>query len=435
MANRIAITNYRAPFVLGVLNGNLWMLSVAFTEPTTVLPVFIRQLTSSSLMVGVFTAIALSGWFLPQIFAANYLETKTKKMPFYNVGVVVRLSSWGLIILFVYLFARTRPGMALYSFLILYGCFVFAGGASGLSFVDVVAKTIPYQRLGSFFGARQFGGGILAVLAGIIVRDILQRTSPEYFPTGYLTLFALSGASLLIGLLCFSLIREPAGQASETRTPLIRFLRQAPDLFRRDGDFRRMVAAVTLNAAATIALPFYILYCRDNLALPTGAIGTYLSVQMLGLVIPNLLWAYLGDRHGSRILLQVAMVTTFLVPALALGIWASGMEPALARNWFALVFFLIGASGSGMNVARMSYLLGIAPEMERTLYAGLTNTLLGVVSLLPIAGGVLVSLASYQAVFGVAAGFSLVALVAACRLREPEAPEVRDRMILPPDRV
>ena len=82
-----------------------------------------------------------------------------------------------------------------------------------------------------------------------------------------------------------------------------------------------------------------------------------------------------------------------------------GLLPAYL---FTSVFVLVGSSNSGRMIGLMTLLLDIAPEEDRASYVGLVNTVLGVVSLLPIISGALIDHIGFDPIFAVATGLLLL---------------------------
>jgi hypothetical protein len=400
----------RLAYFLGVFNGVLFAMGGAFVDPSTVLPAFVSRLTDSAAVVGLIPAIGLGGWYLPQLAAASYVHSWPRKQRLYRVGTVLRASGWFAVIGAVLVLGGRHPGLALGCFMIGYSLSAFSGGLSGIAFLEIVAKTVPPNRLGSFFGHRQFWGGLGGAACGLLVRQILasQRLA---FPTNYALLFAIAVGCFVPAWIAFCSVREPAGPVEEAR-PFLETLRRAPACIHEDATFRRLLWGRMLLGAAGIAFPFYIVYCRRWLQVPEAAVGTYLSAQMIGSMVVVPLWARLNDRSGPRRLLMavaglsltvplIALLTSFLPPGQGVSHWA-----------FAAVFFALGATGGGSFIGFTNYLFAIAPEERRATYMGTLNTCFAFTAFLPMLGGVLVEYASFQALFGLATGFSVVGAAA-----------------------
>jgi len=407
----------------GIANGVLFAIGVAFIDPVTVLPALVSRLTTSEVAVGCVSALGMSGWFLPQLFAANYLQSRPYKRPLYIFAAILRTVGLLSVIPLLYFLAPARPVVALVAFFTAYMCYSLAGGLSGPAFLDIVAKTVPADRLGAFFGHRQFWGGLGAIGSGVLVRVVLASDALA-FPNNYVLLFL--GALIVFGpgWILFGSIHEPPGRVAEDRKPLLRFLRSAPGTVRRHREFRLLLASRLLSGGAGIALPFYIIYARQVLGVPESAIGTYISIQMAGSVMLVPLWTYLNDRRGPRQLLVAVVGLYCTISGIAL--IASLFPQAVTFGRFALmaVFFPLAAIAAGSFMGYTNYLFAIAPEEERTLYIGIQNTLFALTSFSPLLGGVIVAMASFTALFGIATAFSVAGLLATLRLPRNQLGEV-----------
>jgi MFS family permease len=408
---RDAVRTYR----LGIANGIFFALGAAFVDPTTVLPSLVSRLTTSEVLIGGVSTIGMTGWFLPQLLAANYLQARPYKKPLYIFAAVFRFLGLFAVIPVLYFLAPHQPTIALLAFFTAYTCYALAGGTSGPALLDIVAKTIPPIKHGAFFGHRQFWGGLGAIGCGLLVRGILGSDRLD-FPNDYVLLFACGLVFLTPGWIAFASVREPPGRVTDDPKPLLPFLFSAPAAVREHREFRLLLTSRLLNGAVGIALPFYVIYARRVLDIPESTIGTYVSLQMAGSVALVPLWAFLNDRRGPRALL-IAVAALYL-GAVSLAFVTSLLPQFLGFGRLALmgVFFSLAAIAAGGFMGYTNYLFAIAPEEQRTLYIGLQNTLFAVTSLLPLLGGVIVAATSFSVLFGLAAAFGLAGVAAATRL-------------------
>jgi MFS family permease len=110
----------------------------------------------------------------------------------------------------------------------------------------------------------------------------------------------------------------------------------------------------------------------------------------------------------------LAVALPWLMRLTGLAVERYGPLPAYV---FTGVFVLVGSSNSGRMIGLMTLLLDIAPEEERASYVGLVNTVLGVVSLLPILSGALIDRIGFEPTFAVAAGLLLLGYLITLRVR------------------
>jgi len=413
----------RSAYRRRIVNRILFAAGMAFVNPVTVIPTFVARLTDSDLIIGLISGFGMSGWFLPQFFSGTYLRSQPHKRPVYVYTAFLRAFGLLLAVLAVYFLTRYSAAAALLGFALGYAVYALGGGVGGPAFLDIVAKTIPGNRLGAFFGHREFWGGIVAIACGFLVGAILaQRAIP--FPANYSLLFALALASFAPGWLIFATIHEPPGRTAEPQA-LLPFLRTLPALLREHSEFRLLLVSRLFTGSGAIAVPFYIIYCRRVLAVPEAAAGTYLSVQMAGSVMLIPLWAYLNDRRGPRALLITVAILAAAVPLIALAVASYPSGTDFDRIAFGFVFFPLIAIGAGSFMGYHNYLFAIAPEEQRPLYIGVQNTLFAITGFLPLLGGLVVEHASFRALFALAAIIGSLGFIATLRLsdRRPSAGE------------
>lgn len=411
--------NYR----LGVLNGVLFTLGDSLTSAGLVLALLVRQLGGSLALVGLLPAIQSGGYLLPQLFISGYAQALTYKLPLYRRAAMMRLVACFILTVAIFAAAAVPPDVSLWSIVVTYTVFNLGSGTSTLAFQDVVAKTIPVRRRGRFFGARQLFGGLLSfVVAGVLVRWLLSGGGPLPFPANFGALSVLSLLCYVLGMYAFSRIDEPFQAYPGPRRHVFAGLQLAPMLLRGNDRYRWFIISRVITRVGQIAEPFYIIYATEVLRLPSGVAGAYLAVRAMTGALSNVVWGRLSDQRGSRRLVVVSGLLVALTPALALvgpvvalvlGLGTGGFVVAMG-----VVFLVSGAANDGSNIAGNTYLLEVVPEDERSLYMGLANTILGVVTLLPVLGGWVVGVVGYEWTFGLSLLFALLGVVASLRLGE-----------------
>jgi len=408
---------YRRNFAAGLIHGIFFQMSTAFGNINTVLPAFVTLLTPSALAVGLMAAIQQVGEIIPQLFTAYLLEDKPRKKKYLLGVITLRWLSWGVLAWLTYRYGLTQPGLVLIVLISLFGLFSVAGGMGTVIYADIFARAIPANRRGRFTGARQIFGFALAILAGWVVKLILDNEAAFPFPTNYSLIFGLSAASLAVALTGFALIREPVYPVQRQSKSLGALLRQSLILVKINPNFRRFLTSRAILGVAIGLAPFYVVHARQTLEISAGAVGLFLSFQMAGAALSNLLWAFLADRYGNKYVIIGTIASAGLAPALALAL------PNLAPLAYGVVFALLGAMLSGMRIGYNNFVLEMAaPEMRATCVA-LQNTLLAPITLLPLAAGFLIQELSFGLVFGAEAILMGVGLFLSFQLLDPRQNE------------
>jgi MFS family permease len=410
----------RRSFVLGVFNGAAFRFAEALIDPPLVLTWFVSQLTNSNLLIGLVVPAGDAGWFLPQILVSARIQRMERKMPSYTLAAVIRAIVWLLLAATVWLVEA--PRLLLVAFFALYTVARLSSGLGGLSFFDVLAKTVPARRRGSFFAWRQLLGGLLGLGAGWILRMVLNHPTLA-FPRGYAILFLLYFAAVTLGMLAFILIQEPPRATVAEPVTVGEQLRRAGRLLQADRIYRRYMAARLALVLANIALPFYGIYAKSVLGAPGGMVGVYVATRIGAMLLFNLPWGHLSDRRGNQRVMRLVSLGSGATALLALALLGLMRFLQLQGGWLPYValplFFLDGAVRPAQMLVGSNFLLELIPEAERPLYLGLSNTLVGVVVLVSGLGGLVVDVFGLAGLFVVSLGFCLAGYVLATGLPEP----------------
>ena len=400
-------------FWLGVYNGIFVNGSEAFFHSTLVLAPFLAALGAPAAVVGLVPALRIGGWFLPQLFVAHRLAHEPLKMPWYRRMSLVRVTAWAVMTASVFAFSH-RPETVVLVVLAMIAVNAVAGGVTGVPFADVTAKVVPHYRLGTFWALRNAVGGALALVAGLLMRRLLASGIP--FPRDFGAVFLLGTVLAGIAYLSFSLVREPAGRPA-LRQPFLTMVGGIPSVLRRDASLRRFLRVRVLGLVALLADPFYAVYAIHVLGAPARILGSFVIVATFASIGANFLLRSVANRARNVTILQLGVTLLLLAPIAAL----------LMPGWrsFTVVFALSAAGNSSVGIASWNLLYALAPEQERPLYVGLSNTFLSVPSLAPVLAGALAPLVGFPALFAAAAVSAVVALAFAFRFRELRALDLR----------
>jgi MFS family permease len=395
----------RRNFTLGVLNGIFYNLASAFIGSSSVLPAFVSQLTISKVLIGLSSNLEFAAWSLPQMLVAGLVGHKGRKLPLYIRMAALRSFSFGILVASIFLFGDQREFL-LWLFFLLFTLYATAGGIAGVPFMEIVGKTIPLERRGSFFGMRIFFGGLLGVGGGWVVKMIMARLS---YPSNFGLIFTLAFLSITIALILFCFVKEPwsQGEKRSFRDSLLK----GPKIFKRDANYRRFFLVRMLLGSYLLGMPFYILYAQRVLGIQDELIGLCLSCERAGLFSSNVVWGKLSDKRSNRLILSFASISGLLSPFLVL---FTSPSPLI----FGLVFFCLGATRSGLHIGYINYLLEIAPPEERSTYVGFMNTIISPTIFFSALGGWIIDLTSFAFLFGLVGTLCLASFILSWGLGE-----------------
>jgi MFS family permease len=402
-------------FFLGVTNGILFNFAWAFTSGSTVLPLFISKLTSSSILVGLASTLEAVGWALPQMAVAAVTLHQKDQMPLYIKMAFLRGVAFSLLAFLVFFSKTVNPSYLLITFFFLFSIYAFGGGVSGVSFTDVVGKAIPSNKRGSFFGMRMFFGGGLAALAGILIERILRVYS---FPKNFGVLFLIAAVIIILALLSFSLVREPPVEQRSQRRKFSQNLRLGFEILKKDRNLRMLLWTRVAIGSYVLGLPFYIIFAKRFLFIPTSIAGLFLSVQMVGYLSSNILWGRLSNNKSNRLVLFLSAICSAIPPFLLI----LNILTKIPIYVYGAIFFFLGATMSGMDMGYTNYLLEIAPEEKRPIYVGFLNTIVGPTIFLSAVGGLFIQVFSFAFLYSLVFLVSIVSICLSLSLIEAKEP-------------
>jgi MFS-type transporter involved in bile tolerance (Atg22 family) len=384
----------RRNFFGGLWHGAFLAVGVALTQPTTVIASFVADLTGSTVWVGGLSTVLTVAAALPQLFVARWIEPRATKMPFLLLAIYLRVASWALLAWMIFALGDSNPQLLAWALVGLLAVFYAGGGLGNIPYTDIIGKVIPASRRGTFFGGKEALAGPLAVGAALLARRILAKVT---YPNSYALLFGLAAAALALASIGFWIIREPPQTDAPGHSESWRaYVTQLAAAARR---LRTLIIIQLLTGVSLMALPFYVVYAREEMGAPPEAVGWFLLAQVTGGVLGNLLWARLVDKASSRTMLTACAVTSTAAPLLAIALAPLG--------WWGLMptVFLAGATFNGRRVGFQSALLELAPATKRPTFAALNTVLILPLAVLPLLAGLLLQSWSYPALFALTAGF------------------------------
>ena len=384
----------RRNFFGGLWHGAFLAVGVALTQPTTVIASFVADLTGSTVWVGGLSTVLTVAAALPQLFVARWIEPRATKMPFLLLAIYLRVASWALLAWMIFALGDSNPQLLAWALVGLLAVFYAGGGLGNIPYTDIIGKVIPASRRGTFFGGKEALAGPLAVGAALLARRILAEVT---YPNSYALLFGLAAAALALASIGFWIIHEPPRTDAPGHSESWRaYVAQLATAARR---LRTLIIIQLLTGVSLMALPFYVVYAREEMGAPPEAVGWFLLAQVTGGVLGNLLWARLVDKASSRTMLTACAVTSTAAPLLAIALGPLG--------WWGLMptVFLAGATFNGRRVGFQSALLELAPATKRPTFAALNTVLILPLAILPLLAGLLLNTWSYPALFALTAGF------------------------------
>jgi MFS family permease len=121
----------------------------------------------------------------------------------------------------------------------------------------MIAKIIPVEKRGRFFGITNFVGNGTGILGALAVPFVLEKFT---FPLGYVFSFAVTAALIFLSWVFLALTREPAVYSSKPSVSQLDYLRSLPEILRRDRNFRMYLLSQIIFSLSGMATGFLVVY-------------------------------------------------------------------------------------------------------------------------------------------------------------------------------
>jgi MFS family permease len=391
---------YRWNLTVSVAEVAFFFLGASFIAATTILPLFISKLTSSTLAVGFVALLAQGGWYLPQLFTAHATERLPRMLPvMVNVGFFAeRLPLW-LLVLAAALAVRS-PAMALALTLAGYAWHTLGAGAIAPAWQELIVRCFPVERRGFYLGFGSFVGTGFGA-AGAAASAAILRILP--YPQSFVAVFSIGAIGVLISLAFMTLVREPVPAQRPPAQSSREFWAGVWEITRSRGNFRWYLAARLVLAFGAIGIGFVTLSAIRIWQVSDATVGIYTGLSLAGEAAGMLLLGLLADRKGHKLSLQITALV--YAAAYALAAWSPGPQV------YYLSFVLIGFGLGGQIISGVMLTLEFAPSGRQPTYAGLVNSSLGLAGIAAPLAGAWMATRSFPALFTLSAALNVAALV------------------------
>jgi MFS family permease len=421
---RFVWDNLKRNYIGNYLHGMLGMTGFRLVNAPTFLPAYLHLISGSNTIVGLGLALQQVGGVISPIFGATQVEHRTKVMPAALwMGGLARVQIVGMAVAGWLLHGQPLV-VAMMVFMFLFGLFM---GTQRVVFGLLMAKVIPLSRRGRLQAWRNATGGLIAAALAYAAGKYIIKAN--LFGNGYSTTFLLAAFLTTTGLWALQLLlREPEPPHLPERARFRDRLRDFPRLIMSDRGYAWFLIVQMLATASRVATPFYILYVMKLSQHGPGGLGLVLaflatqaslSVAFLGAdTVSNLVWGYLGDKTGFKLVLTFSLVT-----------WAAATALLMADHAplaIFVAFFGLGAAQAGYMMAAQTMILEFGSRSEMPMRIAISSTAEGITACLgPLIGGFMADRLGYDVVFGTSIGFLVAGLaVLMIFVREPRTARI-----------
>jgi MFS family permease len=390
----------------------LFLVGMSFASQSTILPAFATHLGASNVVIGAIPALMTLGWYLPCLPAARHTRSLERKLPFVLRYTGAERVPFLVLALLAFAVADRAPAATLTLMLLMLLVVTGTGGVLMPAWMDVVAKTIPVQLRGRFFGVWSGVAGAVGFAGSLATAYVLGTVAA---PASYGVCFLAATVCMGLSWIALTLVREPASPAAPDPLALRGFMALVLEIVKSDPNLVRFLMARACMGVASMSGAFFTVYALRGLGAPAWQVGVFTSALLLGQVAGNGALGWLADRVGGRAVLLVGTAAMLGANAVAL--------TATSLDLYATAFALAGVFQASISVSAGNMLLDFAHTAEeRPTYVGLGNTALAPVFFaMPLAGGLVADAVGLRWVFAIALGGALLGTVLLVRVRDPRA--------------
>jgi MFS family permease len=359
-------------FFLNAFNGAATKLADQLANPSLVLTWFLDALNVPASVIGFLSPVRQAGALLPQLIVSGQIRRFPIRKWFWLAGGGI----FGLMLILMVPVSLITTGLVTgVAVVLLLAVGSMARGISSVAFKDVVAKTIPKGNRGILLALRATAGGSLALIAGLILRSQLANVQ-EIWP--YLVLIGLGGLLWLIGVGLIPWVREEPGATEGSRNPL-QEARAGVRLLKTNQTFRRYIVARSILLTVELSIPYFTLILRGLSTGTAGELGIFVVAASLADVLSSPVWGRMADRSSRQVLGLSGLVAVLagLITLSFATIFGGRINPYV----MVLPLMIVGFARAGIRLGRQTYLIDGAPGRERPTYVALSNTVIGILTI------------------------------------------------------
>jgi len=386
LTEKISKINFRA----FIWHGIFLSLASNFMDVHTIIPSMLIKAGGNAVMLGFLTAIMVGGSGLMQIIFAGFLSNKTHKKKYLLLGINFRTITLLLLAFILFRSDFISNQMLIFYIFILISVFSFSGSFANISYVDIMGKSIVYQKRKRFFSIKQVISSIGIFVSAIIVRAILKHLS---YPNNYGTLLLLAGILLFLASFGFWKIKEISVKFINKQS-FWKFIKMIPQEISQNSNLKNYLFIINFLGLAFSFIPFMILFAKRNFELSYSFIGNILLLKIIGMLITSLILYKRSEKFEYKKLLYFSFVLGSIIPLLCLSFGNNQLI-------YQLLFVLTGIFITTFNISRNGILVEISSNENRATYTGISGAGNILPTFFPLIAGILISLLGYYITFSI----------------------------------
>lgn len=318
---------------------------------------FVRRLGADAFALGILTAIPVAANSI-QIFISYIFERTGKRREIFLWAGIIGRFVWALIGIVPLVMPLAPDTYRVLTVMLLVAVVSSSNAVINIGFYSLVTDIVPMRIRGRYFSARSAVSLAFAVVTGIAVSALIDRTSGF---TGYTIALVIAGICGSLDIVCYLRCDWPAMSKPEGKQPsLISMMKSVL----KDKPFRRIMIIMTMYGfAVNIAAPFYNVYMLEVVKM------TYTQITLINQVLPNLItvaiiswWGRMMDEHGNVPVMRLTGSYMMIYPFLWLLSGLNSFMMIIALN------VITGMVSNAFDLSGQNMYLNAAPTVNRSMY-------------------------------------------------------------------
>jgi MFS family permease len=279
--------NLRYNITVNLIDGAYFGLATGFGSIGTIITLFVSKLTNSAILIGLVPAIHAVSWQLPQLFTAGWVSRQRRFKPMVLwLTIHERAPFLGLALIAWLLpgIGRTPALVLIFLMLLWQG---LGAGFTANGWQSFIAKIIPSESRGSFFGAQAAFANIYMSIGAVAAGYLLFRVGSF---NNFALCFTITAFFMIFSWIALALTREPVDHEKTIPSQRHSFLRESLDILRRDRNFDWFLTARILGQFASMGFTFYIVFALRQFNMDVITAGYLTAALTVSQTIANRSW-------------------------------------------------------------------------------------------------------------------------------------------------
>jgi MFS family permease len=376
-------------YILMFWDTMLFINAMTFISVNAVIAYFLNSLGASTLQISLANALVSIGIILSQpIFVKLAMESSYKIKIFTRILYTQRIFFLVYILTIPY-FAKNNPHLAITLFLICWGIFNLFTGSYSPMYSSLLSKMIPHRKRGRLLGFAGGLGNIIALGASYLIGLLLRQIA---YPYNYTLIFLIGILFLLLDVVVFQLMKENPDTVLGKYVSYFRHISGIPKYLKNNINIRRIIIGNSFIVISNVALGYYVIYAIRTYKAGAEQVALFTGLAVIANVFGSSLFGFLADRHGHKLILQLAAMFSMLAGIVILS------THVIIAVYIAFVFSTLCTSG--FNLSSSVMIIHNSPKDQIPVYVSANSMITMILySVVMIASGYVIDKFSFTPIF------------------------------------